>query len=181
MFCETEYVLNIRSKVLKLLLLLKFITFTFCWIFEEVILRFERAKFKQIPQSQITHCNLVCLYFRGQPYKQHITEEKMAEHMARLHISSESVTSVKETATDRTKRLYMCEEMRKLQQDSILPQSILSRIHHPCTALVLWTPPRRIMPSDNSENNNEDSIPDHNRGSEVVMESDMNTMDLDNI
>lgn len=106
----------------------------------------------------------------------------MAEHMAKLHISSESMTSFKETESDRTKRLYMCEEMRKLQQDSILPQSLLSRINRPCTALVLWTPPQRVMASDGSENNNEDSIPDHNRAvSEVVMESDMNNMDLDNV
>ncbi|CAH1371212.1 hypothetical protein MTP99_012698 [Tenebrio molitor] len=118
--------------------------------------------------------------------KQHITEEKMAEHMARLHISSETATSSKESENDRTRRLYMCEEMRKLQSDSILPQSLLSKIQRPCTALVLWTPPRRLVPvqrhqSENG-NNNEEAAPDNNRmASEVVMESDINNMDLDNI
>jgi hypothetical protein len=123
---------------------------------------------------------------RLQICKQHITEEKMAEHMARLHISSETATSSKESENDRTRRLYMCEEMRKLQSDSILPQSLLSKIQRPCTALVLWTPPRRLVPvqrhqSENG-NNNEEAEPDNNRmASEVVMESDINNMDLDNI
>ncbi|RZC40498.1 hypothetical protein BDFB_002950 [Asbolus verrucosus] len=121
-----------------------------------------------------------------QACKQHITEEKMAEHMSRLHISSETATSSKESEGDRTRRLYMCEEMRKLQSDSILPQSLLSRIQRPCTALVLWTPPRRLVPLENYEsengNNNEEAAPDHNRmASEGFMENDMNNMDLDNV
>ncbi|XP_044254061.1 uncharacterized protein LOC123004724 [Tribolium madens] len=115
-----------------------------------------------------------------QPCKQHITEEKMAEHMSRLHISSETATSSKESDGDRTRRLYMCEEMRKLQSDSILPQSLLSKIQRPCTALVLWTPPRRLIPLENveSENNNEEEAPDQNK---MAMEADLNNMDLDNI
>ncbi|EFA02487.1 hypothetical protein TcasGA2_TC008182 [Tribolium castaneum] len=115
-----------------------------------------------------------------QPCKQHITEEKMAEHMSRLHISSETATSSRETEGDRTRRLYMCEEMRKLQSDSILPQSLLSKIQRPCTALVLWTPPRRLIPLENTENenNNEEEAPDQNK---MAMEADMNNMDLDNV
>lgn len=98
--------------------------------------------------------------------KQHITDEKMAEHMAQLHINSETVTSTVQPEPEpaRERRLYMCEEMRKLQQESILPQSLLNRITRPCTAVVLWTPPPRIpLALQNvSENNNEDDQPDNN-------------------
>lgn len=84
--------------------------------------------------------------------------------MAQLHISSETAPSTSESEPLREQRLYMCEEMRRLQQESILPQSLLNRISRPCTALVLWTPPPRIPLADDvtSENNNEESEPDNN-------------------
>ncbi|KAJ8967196.1 hypothetical protein NQ314_003026 [Rhamnusium bicolor] len=127
-----------------------------------------------------------------QPVKQHITEEKMAEHMSKLHINSETVSSSKESDSDRTQRLYMCEEMRKLQTESILPQSLLSQIQRPCTALVLWKPPTRLLPVplanndiDDNENNNEERLPDNNvmeNESEMdnVNEVIVNNMDMDN-
>lgn len=64
--------------------------------------------------------------------KQHITEEKMAAHMSRLHISTESrpdqlPSGDVEDSTARQKRLYVCEEMRRLQTESILPSAILGR------------------------------------------------------
>lgn len=90
----------------------------------------------------------------------------MAQHMAQLHINSESVTSAVQPEPEpaREKRLYMCEEMRKLQQDSILPQALLNRISRPCTAVVLWTPPPRLhVPLEEvTENNNEEDQPDNN-------------------
>lgn len=87
--------------------------------------------------------------------------------MAQLHINSESVTSMVEPEPQpaREKRLYMCEEMRKLQQESILPQALLNRISRPCTAVVLWTPPQRLhipLPATANENNNEEDQPDNN-------------------
>lgn len=106
----------------------------------------------------------LALIFSPPPTKQHITDEKMAQHMSQLHISSETATSTSESEPVREQRLYMCEEMRRLQQDSILPQSLLNRINRPCTALVLWTPPPRIPLIDDevTENNNEESQPDNN-------------------
>lgn len=101
------------------------------------------------------------------PQKQFITDEKMAEHMSQLHINSET-SSALETEPLREKRLYLCEEMRKLQQESILPQSLLNRINRPCTALVLWTPPTRPNDDDGENNNNEDVV-------------DNNVMDLDSV
>lgn len=91
--------------------------------------------------------------------------------MAQLHINSETVTSTTEPepAPAREKRLYMCEEMRKLQQESILPQALLNRISRPCTAVVLWQPPQRLhipLPDTVDNNNEEDEV-------------DNNVMDLD--
>ncbi|KAJ8976498.1 hypothetical protein NQ317_018442 [Molorchus minor] len=127
-----------------------------------------------------------------QPAKQHITEEKMAEHMSKLHISSETVPLLKESESDKTQRLYMCEEMRKLQTDSILPQSLLAQMERPCTALVLWQPPTKLIPpiisseKDENENNNEERPSDVNvMESEVEIENVnelvVNNMDMDNL
>ncbi|CAG9859760.1 unnamed protein product [Phyllotreta striolata] len=118
------------------------------------------------------------------PLKQHITEEKMAEHMSKLHISSETAPP-KESEGVRMQRLYMCEEMRKLQTDSILPQSLLSRIERPCTALVLWKPPAKLVPPLGSEldvkkskNNDKDKLDRVTVESEMG-ESNLSNMDLD--
>lgn len=134
-----------------------------------------------------------CICFHSlQPLKQHITEEKMAEHMSKLHISSETVNA-KESETNRMQRLYMCEEMRKLQSDSIIPHSLISNIQQPCKALVLWKPPTKYIPpglvcsdgdEDESDNNNANSVSDSNaRGN--IMEAEMdneivNSMDMEN-
>ncbi|KAB0799278.1 hypothetical protein PPYR_07158 [Photinus pyralis] len=93
------------------------------------------------------------------PLKQHITEERMAEHMSRLHISSQTPNST-ETLPTRERRLYMCEEMQRLQTESIIPAQILDKVYRPCTALVPWTPP--IVPPISKENNNNEEEPDNN-------------------
>lgn len=122
--------------------------------------------------------------------KQLVTEERMAAHMSRLHISSESPTAVEHTActeegaATREQRLYVCEEMRRLQTESILPQSLLGRIQRPCMAVMLWQPPPKIpdlivldTPSvgprplllqqeDDNDNNNSSSV-------------DLNNMEMD--
>lgn len=56
----------------------------------------------------------------------------MAQHMSRLHISTESHREnvphgQMEDTVSREKRLYICEEMRRLQTESILPTSLLTR------------------------------------------------------
>lgn len=93
------------------------------------------------------------------PLKQHITEERMAEHMSRLHISSQTPIST-ETLPTRERRLYMCEEMQRLQTESIIPSQILDKVYRPCTALVPWRPP--IVPPIAKENNNNEEEPDNN-------------------
>lgn len=94
----------------------------------------------------------------------------MAQHMSRLHISSETqleaVSSEIEDTTTRQKRLYVCEEMRRLQTENILPTALLGRfvvtffsrgflvkyrlcsfyfrLERPCMAVMLWQPPAKI-------------------------------------
>lgn len=49
-------------------------------------------------------------------------------------------------------RITICEEIRKLSTDPILPKAILDRFAKPCTALVVWQPPQNltdlIIPKD---------------------------------
>ncbi|XP_066150809.1 uncharacterized protein [Euwallacea fornicatus] len=126
-----------------------------------------------------------------QPCKQHITEEKMAEYMSKLHINSETSTSL-EPELLKNKRLYMCEEMRKLQADSLLPASLLKEIRKPCTALVLWQPPPRLSVAgcstfnnnNNNEDNEEESVRDKREIPSLASDLDMDnefggSMDLD--
>ncbi|KAL3265986.1 hypothetical protein HHI36_010175 [Cryptolaemus montrouzieri] len=117
------------------------------------------------------------------PAKQHITEEKMSEHLSKLHISSETPSDM-ESDQVKERRLYMCDEMKKFQAqtESIIPESLLSSINRPCTALVLWKPPSSILvPSlftrdreDETENNNNNSARDNN----PVPTNDMDFDDL---
>lgn len=147
----------------------------------------------------------------GHQAKQFITEEKMAAHFKDLHISSnyETENPVPSTSAGHTSsfshkqgnmdldvdavtseqtdelhpRLIISEEVKRMQQEPILPSTILSKLERPSMALVLWEPPNkhllRILPSrdtptpipstshdsnsnNNNNNNNNDTIPDLN-------------------
>ncbi|KAF5282019.1 hypothetical protein FQA39_LY00543 [Lamprigera yunnana] len=102
------------------------------------------------------------------PTKQHITEERMAEHMSRLHISSQTA-STQESLSNREQRLYMCEEMQRLQTESIIPVQILEKVYRPCTAIVPWRPP--VVPPIVKENNNNEEEPDNNVIDTMEMDS----------
>lgn len=113
--------------------------------------------------------------------------------MSRLHISSETPTETNVTNTNpenvevRQQRLYVCEEMRKLQTESVLPSILLGRIERPCMAVMLWQPPPKVpdlLPpslaavinsANNNNNNNNNSEEDNNNSSSV----DLNNMDMD--
>lgn len=101
----------------------------------------------------------------------------MAEHLSKLHISSETPPSSHEGEILKERRLYMCEEMRKLQTtENIIPQSLLNKLEKPCTALVLWRPPPRILSPLRIPNENDNSNNNNNNEEDV---QDNNTMDLD--
>ncbi|XP_043502644.1 peroxisomal biogenesis factor 6-like isoform X2 [Polistes fuscatus] len=142
--------------------------------------------------------------------KQLITEEKMAAHFQDLHISSSyhsqdpvpstsmanaqfensnvemdiETTNVVDTENIKTPRLVLSEELKRIQHESILPTTLLSKLERPSMALVLWEPPSkhlRILPTrdiptparnasddnnnNNNNNNNSDGIPDLNQTS----------------
>ncbi|XP_012541737.1 rho GTPase-activating protein gacHH isoform X2 [Monomorium pharaonis] len=142
--------------------------------------------------------------------KQFITEEKITAHFKDLHISSnyESNNPVPSTSTahtaspcykqlntdldDSTKtinaeqtselhpRLVLSEELKRMQEEPILPSTLISKLERPSMALVLWEPPNRhlrILPTrdtptpipntsddnnNNNNNNNNETIPDLN-------------------
>ncbi|PNF37456.1 hypothetical protein B7P43_G15515 [Cryptotermes secundus] len=108
------------------------------------------------------------------PAKQHITEEKMAAHLSQLHISPDYTPpqelEPREDQQQQLKRLVLCEELRKLKQEPILPSSLLSRLEKPNMALVLWEPPAgsidpllsREGRGQTEEDNNNTSVVDLN-------------------
>ncbi|XP_029659557.1 rho GTPase-activating protein gacM-like isoform X1 [Formica exsecta] len=140
--------------------------------------------------------------------KQFITEEKMTAHFKSLRISSihETESPVPSTSsscshrqldmdldvdgrnaingeqlTDVHPRLVLSEELKRIQEEPILPSTLLSKLERPSMAVVLWEPPNRhlrILPTrdtptpipstsgdnnnNNNNNNNNDATPDLN-------------------
>lgn len=138
--------------------------------------------------------------------KQLITEEKMAAHFQDLHISSTyhsppdpvpstsatnkslekpnvgmdmETTNLVDADHSKSPRLVLSEELKRLQQEPILPTTLLSKLERPSMALILWEPPSkhlRILPTrdtptpipsvsddNNNNNNNSENIPDLNQ------------------
>ncbi|KAK0175825.1 hypothetical protein PV328_000027 [Microctonus aethiopoides] len=107
------------------------------------------------------------------PTKQFISEEKMAEHFSDMHISSNyNPTPVPSTSHNYNRqpltssqvalningnsgdlengkgiqpKLVISDELKRLQQESLLPASLLSKLDRPSMALVLWEPPTKIL------------------------------------
>ncbi|XP_072750826.1 uncharacterized protein [Anoplolepis gracilipes] len=141
--------------------------------------------------------------------KQFITEEKMTAHFKSLRISSiqeaeNPVPSTSASSSSRRQldmdldvdgrnaingeqlpgihpRLVLSEELKRMQEEPILPSTLLSKLERPSMALVLWEPPNRhlrILPTrdtptpipstsgdnnnNNNNNNNNDTTPDLN-------------------
>lgn len=106
-----------------------------------------------------------------------ITDDKMAEHLNTLHISSdytshsrvEASTSTSMDAEPSTsysvnlspkdlerklknaQRITLCEQIRKLNNEPLLPHNFYERFDRPCTAMVLWQPPPRLNPDMSDE------------------------------
>lgn len=101
-------------------------------------------------------------YFR--PKKQFINEEKISAHFDGMHISGRKnnfarpstmhydynpTISAKELEEKlkNANRITMCEEIRKLKAEGtpFLPNALFNRIEKPCTSLVLWQPPSKLV------------------------------------
>lgn len=112
----------------------------------------------------------------------------MAAHMSRLHISSETPAAVdraraKESDATREQRLYVCEEMRRLQTESILPHALLGRVQRPCMAVMLWQPPPKIpeslLPATVTSNTPRPIVQPHENDNNNSCNVDLNNMDMD--
>ncbi|XP_025993202.1 uncharacterized protein LOC105197876 isoform X3 [Solenopsis invicta] len=110
--------------------------------------------------------------------KQFITEEKIAAHFKDLHISS-NYESDRPVPSTSTAHISSCQELKRMQEEPILPSALITKLERPSMALVLWEPPNRhlrILPTrdtptpipntsdnnNNNNNNNNDTIPDLN-------------------
>lgn len=82
-------------------------------------------------------------------------------------------------------RITVCEEIRKLAADPILPQAILERFERPCTALVLWQPPQRIADlivskEVEAKRKNDDANADNNNSMTIDLNNEtIDAMDLE--
>lgn len=82
-------------------------------------------------------------------------------------------------------RITICEEIRKLSTDPILPKAILDRFEAPCTALVVWQPPQRltdlIIPKDEElERKRRDAEQDNNNSGSMNF-NDGDVMDTEDL
>lgn len=97
-------------------------------------------------------------------YKQHSmnvasTSESLMDEIQKI-IPEQSARLTAETLDieeklRRAQRITICDEIRKLSDEPLLPQSILDRFEKPCRALVLWQPPQKltdlIVPKESRE------------------------------
>ncbi|XP_021182403.3 uncharacterized protein LOC110370772 [Helicoverpa armigera] len=108
--------------------------------------------------SPVIHCKRKSLDVEPViPAKQLITEEKMAAHLNSLHISSEytphalasdEVMDVgMEPVTEKLKghTIVLSEELKKLQEEPLLPASLIERLEKPHMSLVVWKPRESIL------------------------------------
>ncbi|CAH2052021.1 unnamed protein product, partial [Iphiclides podalirius] len=96
------------------------------------------------------------------PAKQLITEEKMAAHLSGLHISSDytshSLSKQPEETMDiamestvsisdklKGHKIVLSEELKKLQEEPLLPPSLIERLEKPHMSLVVWKPKENIL------------------------------------
>lgn len=139
-----------------------------------------------------------------QPSKQFISERKMIEHLNGLHLSSDFTNhniSASSEACDidenqphtvfmsptdleqklkNANKITICEEIRKITDDTILPKSLIERASVPppyCSALVLWQPPSNVFRVSNDDQAKRDEEDDEQQTVRAVVDS--STMDAE--
>ncbi|KAJ8711346.1 hypothetical protein PYW07_008588 [Mythimna separata] len=109
--------------------------------------------------SPVIHCKRKSLDVEPVvPAKQLITEEKMAAHMNSLHISSEYTThslaadevmdvGMEPPVSEKLKghTIVLSEELKKLQEEPLLPAALIDRLEKPHMSLVVWKPRESIL------------------------------------
>lgn len=80
-------------------------------------------------------------------------------------------------------RITVCEQIRKLETEPLIPKALLERMERPCTALVLWQPPRNltnlIIPLSGGERSKDSDDEQDNNNSSLVDLNNFSGMDLD--
>ncbi|OWR54995.1 hypothetical protein KGM_206882 [Danaus plexippus plexippus] len=123
----------------------------------------------QTPDTKVTtivHCKRKSLDVDPPiPAKQFITEEKMAAHLNALHISSSytqhslasedvmevvvdptapvTTTSISEKLKGHT--IVLSDDVKKIQDEPIIPASLIERLQKPQMSLVVWRPKENIL------------------------------------
>ncbi|VVC93058.1 unnamed protein product [Leptidea sinapis] len=123
------------------------------------------------------------------PPKQLITEEKMAEHLSSLHISSsytqhslasEDVMEVsfeQPSISDRLKghTIVLSEDIKKIKEEPLLPPSLIDTIPNPQMSLVVWKPIEEIIKIKPEDMKEEETM----RRNGVLVAVDANGMEIE--
>ncbi|XP_026488840.1 uncharacterized protein LOC113395472 [Vanessa tameamea] len=128
------------------------------------------------------------------PTKQFITEEKMAAHLSGLHISSnytqhslasEDVMelSVEPNAMSISEKLkghtiVLSEDVKKLQEEPILPTSLIERLQKPQMSLVVWKPRENVLKKIKEEKETSDEDSPKKRNGVLVAEHSRIDMEI---
>ncbi|XP_068623412.1 uncharacterized protein Mst85C [Battus philenor] len=128
------------------------------------------------------------------PAKQLITEEKMAAHLSGLHISSdytahslatpaeENMDVGMDTAMSISEKLkghkiVLSEELKRLQEEPLLPPSLIERIEKPHMSLVLWKPKEHILGKIKEVEDKDQEEPKKRNG--VLVPHDLTGMEIE--
>ncbi|CAH2093819.1 unnamed protein product [Euphydryas editha] len=126
------------------------------------VVQFTAQNPEQSKAAPVLHCKRKSLDVEPViPVKQFITEEKMAAHLSGLHISSnytqhslasEDVMelSVEPNAMSISEKLkghtiVLSEDVKKLQEEPIIPTSLIERLQKPQMSLVVWKPREDVL------------------------------------
>lgn len=81
-----------------------------------------------------------------------------------------------ETRLKNAQKIVLCEEMRQLKNEPIVPLSLLNSLERPCKAVVLWQPPPTLdIRNINSLEQSEEREQDNNNCCSV----DLNSMEVE--
>lgn len=149
----------------------------------------------QVPQqprfSTIMHCKRKSLDPEPSiPAKIYITEDKMADHLNGLHLSTDyrthhlassnnsmsmdaglmdmdtlATTDVRDKLKGHT--IVLSEEIKKLTDEPLIPPALIERLEKPCMSLVVWQPKESVvdkLKGTTSENRREEEEPKKRNG-----------------
>lgn len=97
---------------------------------------------------------------------------------------SDSVSQDLQSKLKNAQRITICEEIRKIKNEPLLPEALMERIERPCTALVLWQPPQfestnKMASTDNNTTiTDEDDLSNNNKNN-TSMDLYSPSMDMD--